>query len=233
MAFAIPFQVGAGIVKSIRPDLNGRRLINEESTRTWLVFNGLRHHVTSSPVYDALFRPGVTFDQIPDLDDVAEGPDLGHGTCLVSDSETVKSTSSSGTVDQHPQICHQDLREFRRTGLERGAGAFRPAHPACRHSLGTGDPFHDAGLEHFFDEADTGSSQTMRHGRRPGAPPDGNRERALLQQAGIPPRPERGRRHAVRPGSIRRKVPSRRTRWWCRAAAACSTTSATSVKAAT
>lgn len=75
-------------MKSIRPDLNGRRLINEESTRTWLVFNGLRHHVTSSPVYDALFRPGVTFDQIPDLDDVAEGPDLSHGTCLVSDSET-------------------------------------------------------------------------------------------------------------------------------------------------
>ncbi len=75
-------------MKSIRPDLNGRRLINEESTRTWLVFNGLRHHVTSSPVYDALFRPGVTFDHVPDLDSVAEGPDLGPGTCLVSDSET-------------------------------------------------------------------------------------------------------------------------------------------------
>ncbi|MGF3025867.1 hypothetical protein ACQVP2_23925 [Methylobacterium aquaticum] len=88
MAFASPLQVGVRIVKSIRPDLNGRRLINEEKTQTWLVFNGLRHYVTSAQVYDALFRPGVNFDHLPDLDSVAEGPDLSPGTCLVSDSET-------------------------------------------------------------------------------------------------------------------------------------------------
>ena len=54
----------------------------------WLVFNGMRHYVTSSAVYDALFRSDLSLDYFPDFETIVEGPDLGAGTCLVSNDET-------------------------------------------------------------------------------------------------------------------------------------------------
>ena len=75
------------ILKNLRPEYDGRRLVSEDRAHAWLVFHGLRHHITSSIVYDCLFRPDLSFDFIPELDDIAEGPDLAKGTCLVSDME--------------------------------------------------------------------------------------------------------------------------------------------------
>lgn len=72
----------------MRPDLDGRRLISEDKTRTWLVFHGLRHHISSAAVYDSLFRPSIEFEEFSDLDAIAEGPDLTNGTCLVSSAES-------------------------------------------------------------------------------------------------------------------------------------------------
>ena len=75
-------------LKSFRPDLDGQRLTNQEGTHVWLMFNGMRHHVTSSAVFDALFRPDLSMTSEHDVASIIEGPDLGTGTRLVSHDET-------------------------------------------------------------------------------------------------------------------------------------------------
>lgn len=75
-------------LKAIRADLDGSHLVDDTRTRAWLVFHGLRHHITSSEVYDSLFRPGLAFECNTDIENIAEGPDLGSGTCLVSNAES-------------------------------------------------------------------------------------------------------------------------------------------------
>ena len=48
----------------------------------------MRHRVTSSGVYDALFRPHPELRIVDDVDGIVSGPDLVEGTCLVKGSST-------------------------------------------------------------------------------------------------------------------------------------------------
>ena len=75
-------------VKSLRPELNGRRIVSEDGTSAWIVFHGMRHHVHSSAVYESLFRPELSFETPSEHDSIVDGPDLTTGTCLVSNRES-------------------------------------------------------------------------------------------------------------------------------------------------
>ena len=74
-------------MSKISKELDGKRLVNTERTKTWLMFHGLRHHITSGLVYESLFVPSVPIEEYTAIDEVAEGPDLGEGTCLVSNAD--------------------------------------------------------------------------------------------------------------------------------------------------
>jgi len=73
---------------SARPDLNGRRLVVAGEPEVWLMFNGMRHHIDSPAVYEALFSETDKLTVVTDLDKVLRGPDLNDGTCLVRSSVT-------------------------------------------------------------------------------------------------------------------------------------------------
>ena len=74
-------------MKTLEQGIDGRRIANLDRTKTWLTFHGLRHHVTSSAVFDSLFVPNVLVEEFADIESVVEGPDLNEGTCLVSNAD--------------------------------------------------------------------------------------------------------------------------------------------------
>ena len=73
--------------KTLEQAIDGRRLANLDRTKTWLIFHGLRHHITSSAVFDSLFVPSVLVEEFADIESIVEGPDLNEGTCLVSNAD--------------------------------------------------------------------------------------------------------------------------------------------------
>ena len=66
-----------------RPDLDGSRLYVPGKPEVWLVFHGLRHHVVSPVVHDALFVGAEGHTAVESVDDLRRGPDLNEGACLV------------------------------------------------------------------------------------------------------------------------------------------------------
>ena len=67
----------------VRTDLDGSRLYVPGKPEVWLVFHGLRHHVTSPQVYEALFIGVEGHTSVETVDDIKRGFDLNEGTCLV------------------------------------------------------------------------------------------------------------------------------------------------------
>ena len=72
-----------------RPDLDGFRLFRPGSPDVWLVFHGRRHRVASSAVYDALWSEIDGLVNFDALEEVAIGPELAGGTCLIRAEGTV------------------------------------------------------------------------------------------------------------------------------------------------
>jgi hypothetical protein len=72
-----------------RPDLDGLRLFKPASPHVWLMFHGRRHRVGSPAVYDALWSEIDGLVNFDDLDEIAQGPDLPDGTCLIRAEGTV------------------------------------------------------------------------------------------------------------------------------------------------
>ena len=67
----------------VRPELDGLRLYVPDRPEVWLVFHGLRHHVVSPEVHDALFVGVEGHTAVESVDGLMRGPDLNEGTCLV------------------------------------------------------------------------------------------------------------------------------------------------------
>ncbi len=67
----------------VRPELDGLRLYVPGKPEVWLVFHGLRHHVVSPRVHDALFIGAEGHTAVESVDDLMRGPDLNEGTCIV------------------------------------------------------------------------------------------------------------------------------------------------------
>jgi hypothetical protein len=67
---------------SARPELNGFRLYVPGQPELWLIFHGMRHHVASPDVHDALFSGTEGHTAAESVDSVLRGPDLNDGTCL-------------------------------------------------------------------------------------------------------------------------------------------------------
>jgi hypothetical protein len=66
-----------------RADLDGCRLRKPGEAAVWLIFQGLRHHIADPDTYSALFADdrGVVDDV--QVGEIALGPELNHGSCLV------------------------------------------------------------------------------------------------------------------------------------------------------
>ena len=67
---------------SLRADLDGLRVRGPLTSQVWLIFNGMRHYITSPAAYDALFCD-LAIRDVADLDVVLRGPDLIDGTALI------------------------------------------------------------------------------------------------------------------------------------------------------
>jgi len=66
-----------------RGDLDGRRLIQPGKPDVWLMFHGRRHRVVSPAVYDALWSEVEGLTPSDDVPEIAMGPELNEGTCLI------------------------------------------------------------------------------------------------------------------------------------------------------
>ena len=69
-------------MQTARADLDGRRLRQPGGGDVWVIFHGLRHHVCDPGTYAALFDEERIVDDAG-LEEIARGPDLHPGTCLV------------------------------------------------------------------------------------------------------------------------------------------------------
>lgn len=65
------------------PEFNGARLIVAGRPEVWLMFFGVRHHISGPMVYDALFSETAGLLTIESVDHIQRGADLNEGTCLV------------------------------------------------------------------------------------------------------------------------------------------------------
>jgi hypothetical protein len=99
-----------------RPDLDGMRLIEEGSSQVFLMFGGRRHHISSSAVYDALFSEITGLVTFSDVALIAEGPELGDGTCLIRADESLfiylVMRSAEGQVRRHFIPTYESLLDF-------------------------------------------------------------------------------------------------------------------------
>jgi hypothetical protein len=66
-----------------RSDLDGSRLIQPGKPDVWLMFHGRRHRVVSPTVYDNLWSEVEGLTPREDIPDIAMGPELNEGTCLI------------------------------------------------------------------------------------------------------------------------------------------------------
>ena len=71
---------------SAAPELDGARIQVPSAPEVWLVYHGMRHHITSPSVYEAMFS-SVDLLQMDSVDQILRGPDLVEGTCLVRAEE--------------------------------------------------------------------------------------------------------------------------------------------------
>ena len=66
-----------------RPDLDGLRLISPDKPDVFLMIGGQRRRIASPGVYDALWNEVDGLVSAFDVEQIALGPELGEGTCLV------------------------------------------------------------------------------------------------------------------------------------------------------
>lgn len=66
-----------------RPDMDGLRLVTPGKSDVWLMFDGRRHRIASSQVYDALWSEVEGLVSSFDVELIEQGPELGEGACLV------------------------------------------------------------------------------------------------------------------------------------------------------
>ena len=64
-------------------ELDGARLIVPGQPEIWLVFFGVRHHITSLATLNALFSDTQVLVTIGSVEHIKRGVDLNDGTCLV------------------------------------------------------------------------------------------------------------------------------------------------------
>lgn len=102
---------------SAQPELNGFRLYVPGQPQLWLVFHGMRHHVASPDVHDALFSSTEGHTAAESVDNILRGPDLNDGTCLVrgdgEDSSIYLVTGFPATdVRRHLIVSWETFLEF-------------------------------------------------------------------------------------------------------------------------
>ncbi len=66
-----------------RPDLDGLRLVAPGKPDVFLMFDGKRHRIAIPQVYDALWGEVENLVSSFDVEQIAEGFELGEGTCLI------------------------------------------------------------------------------------------------------------------------------------------------------
>ncbi len=99
-----------------RPDLDGCRLFIPGQPEVWLVFHGQRHRIASPRVYESLFKDAEGLVEEPGLGAIAEGPDLGEGTCLVRPQESLSiylvTAGEGGIVRRHLVLNWDSMCDF-------------------------------------------------------------------------------------------------------------------------
>lgn len=65
--------------------LNGARIQVPNTPEIWLIYHGMRRHIVSPAVYQALFSSGEGIIELESVDQILRGPDLNDGTCLIQD----------------------------------------------------------------------------------------------------------------------------------------------------
>ena len=65
------------------PHLDGQRVRVPDHPEVWLIFHGLRHHVTTSSVYESLFGDVTDLMAMPTVAHITRGPDLVEGASLI------------------------------------------------------------------------------------------------------------------------------------------------------
>lgn len=76
-------RLGRMVVSQTVPEFNGARLVVAGRPEVWLVFFGVRHHISGPLVYDALFYETDGLVAVDSIDHIQRGADLNEGTCLV------------------------------------------------------------------------------------------------------------------------------------------------------
>ena len=99
-----------------RPDLDGKSLITPGRPDTWIVFHGKRHRIPSTMVFDALFSNIEHLASIEEVDEIALGPDLSEGACLIRETGTLAiyllTGLPEGGVSRHFVPTYESLVDF-------------------------------------------------------------------------------------------------------------------------
>ncbi len=127
-----------------RPDLDGMRLMEEGSSQVFLMYGGRRHHISTSAVYDALYSEITGIVTFSDVGLIAQGPDLGDGTCLIRADESVfiylVTRSAEGQVRRHFIPTYESLLDF---GFDEGK--VRNVPPILMEAVPEGEELVSAG----------------------------------------------------------------------------------------
>ncbi|MGE7413194.1 hypothetical protein [Methylobacterium tarhaniae] len=101
---------------SAAPALNGARVQVPNMPEVWLIYHGMRHHITSPSVYEALFSSAEGILEIESLDQIARGPDLNEGTCLIQKEDGGSIFLLTGSPDEeirkHNIISYDTFQDF-------------------------------------------------------------------------------------------------------------------------
>lgn len=68
---------------TLRPDLNGQRLVTRGSADVWFIVHGAKRRISSSQVLESLFVSTERYITSVNVEEIESGADIGERSCLV------------------------------------------------------------------------------------------------------------------------------------------------------